>query len=142
MCCARNCATKTLKVQLIRVKKCNKNQQIVENTNILVFTKKSENFAQVQINFPLTHVHVSVTFRNSGRDQFWFLLILLIKSEDSYHAQKTGNTQPTKQVHRSPRWYMKDNGKGYLFCKWVFLIKGLFLALKGVEAGGKLPFFK
>ena len=31
---------------------------------------------------------------------------------------ETGITQPPKQVHRSRRWHMKDNGQGYSFLFW------------------------
>ena len=34
---------------------------------------------------------------------------------------ETKIAQPPKQVHRSTMWHMKDNGQGYLFCKWVFI---------------------
>ena len=59
---------------------------------------------------------------------------------ENYPARKLEFLSP--QVQRSSMWHMKDNGRGYLFCKRVFIDLSPVKALEAVEARQKLPFFK
>ena len=60
---------------------------------------------------------IIMLFREFG---FLFILCQKLPSKD------TEITQSQKQVHRSTRWHMKDNGHTYIFVKRSVLYQALF----------------
>ena len=104
------------------------------------------------------HIHIEVT-RNirynkleKHNDNFLFWLKVWLSKNQfepifSSSAKKisklpcteTAISQLPKQVHRSPRRHIKDNGQCYIFLKGPLLIK---IFVKALEVGGKAQFFK
>ena len=76
-----------------------------------------------------------------SRNQFEPVCSSYAENPSKLPCTETGIAKLPKQVYRSPRGHMKDNGQGYLFfVKGPLLIKFFVKALEAVEVGGKLPF--
>ena len=62
-----------------------------------------------------------------------------IRQKSSY--TDTEITQPRKQVNRSPKWHIEDNGHGRLCVKTYFFFTMSCFSTRGSLSGGKIAFF-